>query len=94
MSYLFVTPCKEQNLENNKREDSNIQAMEMKFLRAILNRTKKEKIRNANIRLELDVDEIKNGIQKNILTLFGHVMRMRVERIFKKMLQTKMEGKD
>ena len=58
MSYLFVTPCKEQNLENNKREDSNIQAMEMKFLRVILNKTEKDRIRNTNIRLELGVDEI------------------------------------
>ena len=36
----------------------------MKFLRAILNKTKRDRIRNINIRLELGVDEIKNDIQK------------------------------
>ena len=40
-----------------KREDNKIQAMEMKFLRVILNKTK-DRIRNTNIRLELGVDEI------------------------------------
>jgi hypothetical protein len=32
----------------------------MTFLRGILNKTKKVRIRNINIRLELGVDEIKN----------------------------------
>jgi hypothetical protein len=35
-----------------KREDSRIKAMEIKFLRAILNKTKKGRIINSNIRLE------------------------------------------
>ena len=46
--------------------------MEMKFLRAILNKTKKNRIRNINIRLELGMDEIKNDIQKIRLSWFGH----------------------
>ena len=51
-------------------------------------------IKNTNIRLELVMDEIKNNIQKNRLRQFGHVMRIREERIDvpKKMLHTKMEG--
>ena len=36
-----------------------MQAMEMKFFREILNKTK-DVIRNTNIRLELGVDEMKN----------------------------------
>ena len=54
-----------------KREDSKIQAMEMKSSRAILNKTMKDRIRNSNVRLELEVDEIKNGIQKSRLRWFG-----------------------
>ena len=64
----------------------------MKFLTAILNKTK-IKIKNTNIRLELGVDEIENVIQNSRLRCFGYVMRMREERIPKKMLQTRMEGK-
>ena len=56
------------------------------FLRAIINKIK-VRIRNTNIRLEVGVDEIKNDIQKRRLRWFGHVMRMREERIPKKMLQ-------
>ena len=43
--------------------------MKMKFLRAILNKTEKGRIRNTNIRLELEVDEIKNDIRKNRVRL-------------------------
>ena len=39
------------------------------------------------------MDEIKNDIQRSRLRRFGHVMQMRAERIPKKMLQTKIEGK-
>ena len=39
--------------------------MEMKFFRAILNKTKKDKIESTNVRLEVWVDEIKNDIQNN-----------------------------
>jgi hypothetical protein len=47
-----------------KREDSRIQAMEMKFFRAILNKTNKNMIRNTNIRLELGLDEIKMAFKR------------------------------
>ena len=57
--------------------------MEMKFFRAILNRTK-DRIRNTNIKLELGVNEMKNPIQKSRLRWFGDVMRMTEERIPKK----------
>ena len=33
--------------------------MEMKFFMTILNKTKKDRIKNTNIRLQLGVDEIK-----------------------------------
>ena len=55
--------------------------MEMKFLRVILNKTNKDRIRNTNIRLELGVDEINNDIEKSRLRWFGQVMWMRDEMI-------------
>ena len=51
--------------------------MKIQFLRAILNKTKNDRIRNSNIRLKLGMDEIKNDIQKCRLTWFEHVMQRR-----------------
>ena len=52
----------------------------------MLNKTKKARVINTNRRLELSGNEIRNGIQKSRLRWFGHVMRMREERIPKKLL--------
>ena len=38
------------------------------------------------------MDKIKNGIQKDILRWFGHMMQMREERIPKKMLHKTLEN--
>ena len=65
--------------------------MEMKFLREVLKKTK-YKI-NINIRSEFEVGKIKNDIQKSRLRYFGHVMQMTEARIPKKILHTKMKGK-
>ena len=53
---------------------------------------KKDRIRNTNLRLELEVEEIMNDIQKRRLRWFGHVMRMREDRVPKKMLQKKKKN--
>ena len=63
-----------------KREDCKIEAMEMKFLRAISNKTKKGRIRNASIRLELEVDKIKKDIQKSRLGWFEPAMWIREDK--------------
>ena len=76
-----------------KGEDSIIQAVEMKFLGVILNKTKEDRIRETNIKLELGVNEIKNYIQKSRLRWFGNVMQMKEERIPKKIIHTKNGGK-
>ena len=65
--------------------------MEMKFLRAILNKTK-NRIRNTNIKLKLGVYEIKKTFKK-LIKWFGHVMQMGEDKIPKKILHTKLEGK-
>ena len=66
--------------------------MEMIFLRAILNNTKKDRIRNTDIRLELGVDGMKNDIPNSRLRQFGYLMPMRQDRILNKMLH-KIEEK-
>jgi hypothetical protein len=67
--------------------------MEMKFLRTILNKIKKDEIRNTNIRLELGMGEHKNGIRKRRLKWYGYVMRMGEDKIPNKTLHTKNAGK-
>ena len=53
-----------ENWTTRKREDSKIQTMKIKFLRAILNEAREDRIRNTNIRLELGVDEIKMTLKR------------------------------
>jgi hypothetical protein len=73
-----------------KREESKIQAMEMKFLREIMGKTRRDRIRNDDIREQLKVDDIKTDIEKNRLRWYGHVMRIADERIPKKTLEMKL----
>ena len=62
-------------------------------MRAIFKKTKKVRIRNTNISLELGEDKIRNDIQKSRSRWFDSVMCIGKERIPKKMLHTKVEGK-
>jgi hypothetical protein len=70
-----------------KREESKIQAKEMKFLREIIGKTRRDRIRNDDIREQLKVDNIKIDIEKNRLRWYGHIMRMADERIPKRTLE-------
>jgi hypothetical protein len=76
-----------------KREESKIQAMEMKFLREILGKTRRDKIKNDDIREQLKIDDIKYNIERNRLKWYGHVMRMADERIPKRTLEMKLRGR-
>jgi hypothetical protein len=53
-----------------KREESKIQAVEMKFLRAVTGKTKRDRIRNAHIREKLRLEDIQNQIEGNRLQWF------------------------
>jgi hypothetical protein len=67
--------------------------MEMKFLRGILGKARRDKIKNNNIREQLKVDDIKHDMERNRLKWYGHVMRMADERIPKKDAGVEIEGK-
>jgi uncharacterized Fe-S cluster-containing protein len=49
------------------KEESKIQAMEMKFLRGILGKTRRDKVRNIDVREQLKVDDIKHDMERNRL---------------------------
>jgi hypothetical protein len=76
-----------------KREEGKIQAMEMKFLRGILGKTRRDNIRYNDIREQRKVDDIKHDMERNRLKWYGHVMRMADERMPKKMLEMKLRGR-
>jgi hypothetical protein len=50
-----------------KREESKIQATEIKFLRAVMAKSKRDRIRNAKIREELRMEDVQNQIKGNRL---------------------------
>jgi hypothetical protein len=53
-----------------KREESKIQAIELKFLRAVMGKTMRDRIRNAHIREELRMENIENQIEGGRLRWF------------------------
>ena len=65
---------------------SKIRATEMKVLRGIKGVTRRDRIRNTNIREELGIMDILELIEQNRLRWYGHVQRMESERLPKKAL--------
>jgi hypothetical protein len=77
-----------------KTEGSKIQATEMTFLKAIMGKTERHRIRNAYIREELRKEDTQNQIEGNRLRWFGNVKRMDEYRIAKRVLEMKMSRKE
>jgi hypothetical protein len=48
----------------------------MKFLRAVVGKARRNRIRNTHIRGELRMEEIQNQTERSRLRWFGHVRRM------------------
>jgi hypothetical protein len=76
-----------------KREESKIQATEMKFFRAIMGKTKRDRIRNAHIRDELRMEELQNQIKGKRLLMVRTCQKNDGHRIQKRLLEIKMTGK-
>ena len=65
----------------------------MKYLRRVVGKTKRDRIRNTLIRDQTKTKEIKTKIQTNQLRWFGHVNRMDDNRIAKSVYHAKTQGK-
>ena len=65
----------------------------MKYLRRVVNKTRRDRERNTNIRQELGVTPLENQIERKQLKWFGHVSRMESKRLPRKCLETRMEGR-
>lgn len=76
-----------------RKEESKVQASEMKFLRSMLGKTRRDRVRNVDVRKEIGVEKVNDKIEKSRLKWFGHVKRMSDGRIPKEMMETKFEGK-
>ena len=76
-----------------KDDERRLQAAEMGWLRGLLNRSRREKIRNEVTREELgQKDTVVDKIGRRRLTWYGHVIRMENERIPAKVLHGEVEG--
>ena len=76
-----------------RREESKIQASEMRFLRSMIGKTRRDRVRNEDVRKEIGVDKMNDRIERNRLRWFGHVKRMEEGRLPKRMMEMKFEGK-
>ena len=77
----------------NKRDRSRIQAAEMRTLRTIVGKTRRDRIRNVKIREDIKVAPILNKIDAAQLRWLGHLERMEEGRIAKERWDWTPEGR-
>ena len=73
-----------------KRDESRIQAAEMKFLRGIIGKTRRDKIRNVGIRERTGFSKLQDKIETSKLKWYGHMMRMEEYRVPKRIFMEKI----
>lgn len=75
------------------KQTSRITAAEMRFLRRAVGKTRRDRIRNEQIRELFEVTELRKTIETRQLKWFGHVCRMEDEREPRKVLEARPTGK-
>jgi hypothetical protein len=73
------------------KHESRIVATEMKFLRRIVGKTRRDKWRNNRIRETLDQEPILNYIERRSIKLYDHVLRMQDYRKPKQAMEARKE---
>ena len=76
-----------------QRDESRVQAAEMKFLRSMVQKTRRDRVRNEDIRKELGVQKLNDKLEQNRLRWFGHVKRMNEVRLPRQAMEGRMSGK-
>ena len=74
----------------NKRLESKLQALEMKYLRGVKGVTRMDKLRNADIREELGSEALLDFVKKRQLSWWGHLQRMQEGRQVKEIWRTRV----
>ena len=72
---------------------SQLQAAEMKVLRLIKGVTRLDRLRNEDIRRELDMEGILDFVERGQLRWFGHVKRMEEQRYPRRFLEWRPQGR-
>lgn len=75
-----------------QKVEQQVTAAEMKFLRRVAYKTKRDLVRNTKIREDLKMKPILEDIETKQLKWYGHVKRMSKERIPRKCFEARMEG--
>jgi hypothetical protein len=73
------------------KRKSRMQASEMKYLRKVIGKTRREQIRNT-MRNHLKQESVEVLMEKRMLKKYGHAVRMDLERRPKLVLQARPEG--
>jgi hypothetical protein len=69
-----------------------MQASEMKYLRKVIGKTRRDQMRNTTIKKQLKQESVEVLMEKRTLRWYGHAVRMDVERRPKLVLETRPEG--
>ena len=77
----------------SEQQRSKIQASEMKYLRRVKGVTRQDRIRNDDIREELEIQSIGEFIEQRQMSWWGHLQRMKDSIPVKRIWETKMHGK-
>ena len=64
-----------------KKDKSRVQAAEMRILRSIEGKTRRDRIRNTEIRERLGIRSLQEYIEQQLLQWFGHVKWMTLEKL-------------
>lgn len=83
--------CESWTLTSNQR--SKIQATEMKYLRGVVGKTRRDRVRNEQIREELGVQPIMEFIEQRQLSWWGHLQRMNNDRPVKQIYEARLQAK-
>jgi hypothetical protein len=74
------------------KHKNRMQASEMKYLRKVIGKTRRDQIRNTKIRNQLKQESVEVVMEKRTLRWYGHAVRMDLERRSKLVLEARPEG--
>ncbi|KAF6215611.1 hypothetical protein GE061_010367 [Apolygus lucorum] len=77
----------------SSKHRSRLQAVEMRYLRKVEGKTRRDRVRNQTIRSSLDVQPLQTKIEEAQLRWFGHVVRMPDSRYPRRAWEARYSGR-